>query len=118
MPPVFFFAPNEPFALLKWGILVCGLCTIAQMSFWGNYMPKAYPTYLRGTGESFAANIGGRMVGTCAALLTTTLAASMPGATPSHRMAYAAASVALLVYVVGFAASFFLPEPPMEDLPD
>ncbi len=118
MPLVFFFAPNEPFALLKWGILVCGLCTISQMSFWGNYMPKAYPTYLRGTGESFAANIGGRMIGTCAALLTTTLAASMPGATPSHRMAYAAASVALLTYVIGFAASFFLPEPASEDLPD
>jgi hypothetical protein len=94
------------------------LCTIAQMSFWGNYMPKAYPTYLRGTGESFAANIGGRMVGTCAALLTTTLAASMPGATPSHRVAYAAAAVALLVYVTGFLASFFLPEPKMEALPD
>jgi hypothetical protein len=118
MPLVFFAAPNEPFALLKWGILVCGLCTIAQMSFWGNYMPKAYPTYLRGTGESFAANIGGRMIGTCAALLTTTLATQMPGATPSHRVAYAAASVALLVYVVGFAASFFLPEPATEELPD
>jgi len=118
MPLVFFFAPNEPFALLKWGILVCGLCTIAQMSFWGNYMPKAYPTYLRGTGESFAANIGGRMIGTCAALLTTTLATRMPGVTPSHRVAYAAASVALLVYVVGFAASFFLPEPATEALPD
>ncbi len=118
MPLVFLVAPNQPFALLKWGILAYGLCTIAQMSFWGNYMPKAYPTYLRGTGESFAANIGGRMIGTCAALLTTTLATGMPGATPSHRMAYAAASVALLVYVVGFAASFFLPEPKMEELPD
>jgi sugar phosphate permease len=74
MPVVFFFAPNESFSLLKWGIFIAGLCTIAQMSFWGNYMPKAYPTYLRGTGESFAANIGGRMIGTCAALLTTTLA--------------------------------------------
>jgi hypothetical protein len=103
--------------LLKWGILVSGLCTISQMSFWGNYMPKAYPTYLRGTGESFAANIGGRMIGTCAALLTTTLAANIPGPTPSHRMAYAAASVALLVYLVGFTASFFLPEPAAE-LPD
>ena len=118
MPLVFLAAPNEPFAVLKWGILAYGLCTIAQMSFWGNYMPKAYPTYLRGTGESFAANIGGRMIGTCAALLTTTLATRMPGATPSHRVAYAAASVALLVYVVGFAASFFLPEPKMEELPD
>lgn len=117
MPLVFFLAPNEPFALVKYGIFVCGLCTISQMSFWGNYMPKVYPTYLRGTGESFAANIGGRMVGTCAALLTTTLAASMPGATASHRMAYAAASVALLVYVVGFTASFFLPEP-ADELPE
>ena len=32
------------------------------------------PTHLRGTGESFAANVGGRMIGTSAALLTTTLA--------------------------------------------
>jgi hypothetical protein len=118
MPVVFFIAPNEPFSMLRWGIFIYGLCTISQMSFWGNYMPRVYPTYLRGTGESFAANIGGRMIGTCAALLTTTLAASMPGATPTHRMAYAAASVALLCYVVGFAASFFLPEPKFEELPE
>jgi MFS family permease len=117
MPLVFYLAPDQSFSVLKYGILIYSLCTIAQMSFWGNYMPKAYPTYLRGTGESFAANIGGRMIGTCAALLTTTLAVSMPGATAGHRMAYAAASVALLTYVVGFTASFFLPEPAKE-LPD
>lgn len=118
MPIVFFLAPNEPFVLLRWGIFLYALFTISQMSFWGNYMPKVYPTHLRGTGESFAANIGGRMIGTCAALLTTTLAASMPGPTATHRMAYAAASVALLTYVVGFVASFFLPEPEFEGLPD
>jgi MFS family permease len=118
MPLVFLAAPDEPFGLIKWGIFIYGLCTISQMSFWGNYMPRVYPTYLRGTGESFAANIGGRMIGTCAALLTTTLAASMPGATATHRMAYAAASVALLTYVVGFAASFFLPEPGTDELPE
>jgi hypothetical protein len=33
-------------------------------------------------------------------------------------MAYAAASVALLCYVVGFTASFFLPEPKLEELPE
>ena len=38
----------------------------------------------------------------------------MPGATGSHRVAYAAAAVALLVYAVGFASSFFLPEPKSE----
>jgi nitrate/nitrite transporter NarK len=118
MPIIFFMAPNEPFALIKWGILLYGLFTISQMSFWGNYMPRVYPTYLRGTGESFAANIGGRMIGTFAALLTTTLAASMPGPSATHRMAYAAASVALLCYVVGFTASFFLPEPKLEELPE
>jgi hypothetical protein len=118
MPLVFVFAPDEPFSALKWGIFTYGLCTISQMSFWGNYMPKVFPTHLRGTGESFAANIGGRMIGTCAALLTTTLAASMPGDTPTHRMAYAAASVALGTYLVGFIASFYLPEPKLEKLPD
>ena len=45
-----------------------GFMTIAQFSFWGNYLPRVYPTYLRGTGESFAANVGGRMIGTSAAL--------------------------------------------------
>ena len=38
------------------------MLTIAQFSFWGNYLPRVYPTYLRGTGESFAANVGGRML--------------------------------------------------------
>ena len=41
-----------------------GFFTVAQMSFWGNYLPRVYPTHLRGTGEGFAANIGGRMLGT------------------------------------------------------
>ena len=45
---------------------------MAQFSFWGNYLPRVYPTHLRGTGESFAANVGGRMIGTSAALVTTT----------------------------------------------
>ena len=46
-----------------------GLMTVAQFSFWGNYLPRVYPTHLRGTGEGFAANVGGRMIGTSAALL-------------------------------------------------
>jgi MFS family permease len=116
VPLVFLIAPNEPLAWAKWGIFAAGLCTVAQFSFWGNYMPKVFPTYLRGTGESFAANVGGRMIGTSAALLTTTLAGSMPGGTPTHKFAYAAASVALLVYAVGFIASFWLPEPGREGL--
>jgi type II secretory pathway component PulM len=56
------------------------------------------------------------MIGTAAALLTTQLAATMPGSTPAARLALAAAGIALLVYVVGFLASFWLPEPPSERL--
>jgi hypothetical protein len=77
-----------------------------------------YPTHLRGTGESFAANVGGRMIGTSAALVTTSLVNIMPGATPSAQLAHAAALVAFTVYAVGFAASFFLPEPARQELPE
>jgi hypothetical protein len=97
---------------------VAGLVTVAQFSFWGNYLPRVYPTHLRGTGESFAANIGGRMIGTSAAFLTTQLANVMPGSTPFTKLAYSASAVALLVYAVGFLASFWLPEPPRDKLPD
>ena len=49
--------------LAKWGMFLAGFFTVAQFSFWGNYLPRVYPTHLRGTGEGFAANIGGRMIG-------------------------------------------------------
>ena len=111
VPIVFFYVSVNSLEMLKWGILLVGLLTVAQFSFWGNYLPRVYPTHLRGTGESFAANIGGRMVGTSAALVTTTLANYMP-------LAYAAGTVGLAVYVIGFAASFFLPEPAKEELPE
>jgi hypothetical protein len=76
-----------------------------------------YPTYLRGTGESFAANVGGRMIGTFAAWVTPQLATSMPGS-PTHQLAYAAALVGLVVYVGGVIASFQLQEPTQEELPE
>lgn len=118
VPLVFFFPAKDNLDLLKIGIFLAGLMTVAQFSFWGNYLPRVYPTYLRGTGESFAANVGGRMIGTSAALLTTNLANSMPGASPSHKLANAAAAVALGVYVIGLIGSFWLPEPPKEELPE
>jgi MFS family permease len=118
LPLVFLFPATSNLELLKWGILLVGLLTIAQMSFWGNYLPRVYPTHLRGTGESFAANVGGRMIGTSAAYITTQLVASMPGAGPAAQLAYASALVGTTVYLVGFAASFWLPEPKQEALPD
>src|SRR5437763_6907153 len=79
VPLVFLYPAVNNLELLKWGVFFAGLLTVAQFSFWGNYLPRVYPTYLRGTGESFAANIGGRMLGTSAALVTTQLANVMPG---------------------------------------
>lgn len=116
-PIVFFYAAGHSVDLLKWGIAIAGLLTIAQFSFWGNYLPRVYPTHLRGTGESFAANIGGRMIGTSAAYVTALLANVAPGAGPSAKLAWASGVVAVTVYVIGAGASFFLKEPPQE-LPD
>jgi len=118
LPLVFLGPATGNLSLLKWGIGIVGFLTIAQFSFWGNYLPRVYPTFLRGTGESFAANVGGRMIGTAAALLTTNLVASMPGGTPPIKLAHAAALVGTAAYVIGFAASFWLPEPSQEHLPD
>ena len=111
-------AATRSLTLLEWGTFVFGITTIGQLSFWGNYLPRVYPTYLRGTGESFAANIGGRMIGTSAALVTTQLTNVMPGASPTVRLAYAAALVGTAAYAIGLVASFWLPEPKREELPD
>ncbi len=114
IPLVFYFPARENLDLLQWGIFACGLVTVAQFSFWGNYLPRVYPLHLRGTGESFAANIGGRMIGTSAALLTTTLVAYMP----QKSVALAACLVGGGVYLLGTILCFWLPEPAAEDLPE
>ena len=115
IPLVFFFPARNDIELLKVGMFVAGLLTVGQFSFWGNYLPRVYPLHLRGTGESFAANIGGRMFGTSAALVTTKFfAAWMPGKTSFEKIALGAALLAALVYGIGIIASFWLPEPKPE----
>jgi MFS family permease len=118
VPLVFWFGLGSQLDLFKWGVFFAGLLTVAQFSFWGNYLPRVYPTHLRGTGESFAANIGGRLVGTSAALATTQLSNVMPGGNPPAQLAHAAAVVAFVVYAIGLAASCWLPEPKQEELPE
>jgi Na+/melibiose symporter-like transporter len=118
LPIVFFFTPALGLTWASWGIFLVGLLTVSQMSFWGNYLPRVYPTYLRGTGESFAANIGGRMIGTFGAFLAASLVSEMPGSTVPIKLAYAATLVGTGAYVIGFIASFWLPEPQANDLPD
>ena len=119
VPLVFLFPARNNLELLKFGMFFAGLLTVAQFSFWGNYLPRVYPLHLRGTGESFAANIGGRMLGTSAAFVTTNLLApNMAGKTTFEQIALGAALVAFSVYAIGLIASFWLPEPPKQNLED
>src|SRR5688572_12852202 len=117
LPIMFVLMPTVGLSLAQWGIFIIGLVTIAQFSFWGNYLPRVYPVRLRGTCGSFAATVGWRMVGTCAALLTIAIVRPyMPGDSVPVQLAYAAALVGTSVYVIGFTASFFMPEPTREGM--
>jgi MFS family permease len=106
---------NASITLLGIGIFLAGFFTVAQFSFWGNYLPRAYPVHLRGTGESFAANIGGRMLGTPFAFVTQRIVYQIVGAdaTPQQAAlttARVAAGVALALFLVNLILSFQLPE--------
>jgi MFS family permease len=113
LPLTFAVAATNSLMWTYVGLFLTALFTVAQFSFWGNYLPHAYPLHLRGTGESFAANIGGRMVGTSFAALTAFLALQdfMPGEPGPARTAYTAAIVGTAAYLVNLILSFFLPEP-------
>ena len=101
---------------IKLGIFLAGFFTVAQFSFWGNYIPLVFPLHLRGTGESFAANIGGRVLGTAAAWLTITLSESSPP-NPA-RIAIVGAMVAGSYALIGAIVTQWLPEPKRQDLPE
>jgi MFS family permease len=116
LPIVFLYLVYQGQMSLSLGMFFLGLFTVGQFSFWGNYLPRVYPLHLRGTGESFAANIGGRMIGTSFALLATELALLMPGTTDAVKMAAAAAAVGTFAYVANILLSFWLPEPQHAEL--
>jgi MFS family permease len=113
---VLFEAGGLGITLLHVGMFLAGVLTVGQFSFWGNYLPTVYPVHLRGTGESVAHNIGGRMVGTTFAALTSIISGYVPGDSDPIRMAYTAAGMGCFVFVVGFLLSFVLPEPKQEML--
>lgn len=100
---------SESLTMIHVGIFIAGMLVVGQFSFWGNYIPLVFPVHLRGTGESFAANIGGRVIGTAAAFITITLATSSP---PNPgKMALVGACVAGAYAVVGVLLTSMLPEP-------
>ncbi len=113
--PLIYAGPGvNNLGLFKYGMFVAGLLTVAQFNFFGNYLPRVYPLHLRGTGEGFAVNFGGRVVASFAFLVTPLIAARMP----DQKMAYAAAVMAGGLYLAAFVAHFFLPEPQAEALPE
>jgi sugar phosphate permease len=115
---LYFFAATHSLVLVKYGIFLAGLLLNGPFSLWGNYLPRMYPTHLRGTGESFAINIGARVIGASGVLFTTQLANVMPGAGATARLAYSAGTLAVLAFSGSLIGSFWLREPEGNQLPD
>lgn len=115
---LYFFGATHSLPLVKFGIFFATLLFNGLHSSLGNYLPRVYPTHLRGTGESFAMNVGGRAFGVSAALFTTQLANVIPGPGAAARLAYSAGLVTVLACVIGLVGSFWLPEPVGDQLPD
>ena len=116
LPLTYFSLYHSGGAALNWGIAISGLLVVAQFSYFGEFLPKVFPMHLRGTGGSFATNVGGRMIGTSAAFLTTNiLAPNMPGTSTFDKVAMAAGIVGTAVFLLGLLLSFSLPQPPADD---
>jgi hypothetical protein len=118
LPLTYFKFFEQGGELFLWSYFVCGLITVAQFSYFGEYLPKVFPLHLRGTGGSFATNIGGRMIGTSMATLNTSwlaplLAGGIAAVKPMH-VALAAGYIATAMAVIAFLVGFLLPEPKAE----
>jgi MFS family permease len=121
LPLTYLYLFNTGGFSFMWAYALCGLLTVAQFSYMGEYLPKVFPLHLRGTGGSFATNVGGRMIGTSMALVTSKFVAPMiaGGAAltrPIH-FAQAAGYVACTMAVISFMVSFFLPKAQVEETP-
>ncbi|MDZ4286428.1 MAG: MFS transporter, partial [Prosthecobacter sp.] len=118
LPLTYFYFFNQGGEAFLLAYAVCGLLTVAQFSYFGEYLPKVFPVHLRGTGGSFATNVGGRMIGTSMAFVTTSLVAPMLAGKgpmlPMH-VALAAGYVATTIAVISFIVGFLLPEPKTEE---
>jgi MFS family permease len=121
IPVVWFYVfPNQSAEVFAWGAFLAGASIVAQFSYFGEYLPKVFPVHLRGTGGAFATNVGGRMIGTSAAFLTTGVIAPLltewtgGGPVTPAKVAMAAGVTGVLVFGIGFLFSFFLSQPPEE----
>ena len=113
LPLTYFMLYKQDATVFSWGLAAAGFVTMSQLSFLGEYLPKVFPLHLRGTGGSFATNVGGRMIGTSAAFLTPKLAQMFTGS-PYDQMANAAGYVSLGIVILGVILGTMLPEPKAE----
>src|SRR5439155_14837896 len=79
LPLTYFLLFRQGGEAFLWSYFICGLLTVAQFSYFGEYLPKAFPLNLRGTGGSSATNVGGGRFGTSMAFVTTNLVGSWVG---------------------------------------
>ncbi len=118
LPLTYFKLFEQGGPVFLWAYGICGLLTVAQFSYFGEYLPKVFPMHLRGTGGSFATNVGGRMIGTSMAFVTTSFVAPMLAGKgpllPSH-VAMAAGYVGTAIALISFLVGFLLPEPKSEE---
>lgn len=110
-PLTYFRLVEAEFTVFAVAIFFCGLLTVAQFSFLSEFLPRVFPMHLRGTGGSFATNLGGRMIGTMAATLNTELLAPLFPGTPPMQVAAAAGIIGGSVFLIALVATVFLPHP-------
>jgi MFS family permease len=113
-PLTFVYLLSSSYATFATAFFFCGLVTVGLMSFMSEFLPKVFPMHIRGTGSSFATNVGGRMTGTMAAILNTAVLAPLFPGTGPVQVAYAAATIGGGVFLIALLASFALPSPHVE----
>ena len=109
MTPVLFLWTRDLYLLLL-AAAVNGFFTAGQYSWLSVWLPELFPTRVRATGMAFAMNMP-RLIAFVGPLLAGTLIANFGG------FGDAALTISF-IYILGFAATLFLPETRGKPLPD
>ena len=113
-----FYGVGEGIVTFAIGVFFAQVLFNCLHSFWGNYLPRVFPTRLRATGESVALNLGGRVLAVSAAMATTQLSNTLPAPSVSLGLAYSAGVTAVVALVAALVISHWLPEPAAPQLPE
>lgn len=109
LTPVLFFLTKDPRTLLMLAF-ANAIFSNGQYTWMPVWLPELYPTRIRATALAFAFN-GPRFIAFLGPLLAGTMIVSFGGFGP-------AAMVFASIYVIGLAATFFLPETNGKPLPN